>query len=199
MKVFQDTQDVQYLQSIMEKDEQKVRFIHQYLKPLLHSGLSRILKDIKTKGFDVFSIIQFLACLPLMGLYTIGGIFPSEYAGFVLCKKDTFYRLKNNPNIPWRKLMLSIAKRFYTLSLKHSQEQSGDENQSPTCFIFDDTDLDKTGKKIEGVSKIWSHVHHRQILGFKGLFLGRWDGKTFLPINFSLHREKGKIILNLLA
>lgn len=194
MKVIQDTQDVQYLQSIMEKDEQKSRFIQQYLKPLLHSGLCMILKGIKSKGFGALSIIQFLTCLPLMGLYTIGGIYPSEYASFVLCKKDTFYRLKNNPNIPWRKIMSSIARRFLKLSTKHVQEQSEDEIQNPSAFIFDDTDLTKTGEKIEGVSKVWSHVHHRTVLGFKGLFLGLWDGKSFLPVDFSLHREKGNKI-----
>jgi len=189
MKVFQDTQDVQYLQSIMEKDEQKSRFIQQYLKPLLHSGISRILKGIKTKGFDSLSIIQFLACLPLMGLYTIGGIYPSEYSNFVLCKKDVFYRLKNNPNIPWRKLVYSIARRFLKLSQPACLE--GD-TESPKYFIFDDTDVQKTGQKIEGVGNIWSHVQHGSILGYKILVLGIYDGASFIPLDFSIHREKGK-------
>ena len=189
MKVFQDTQDVQYLQGIMEKDEQKSRFIQQYLKPLLHSGISRILKGIKIKGFDSLSIIQFLACLPLMGLYTIGGIYPSEYSNFVLCKKDVFYRLKNNPNIPWRKLMYSIARRFFKLS--QPALLKGD-TESPKYFIFDDTDVEKTGQKIEGVGRIHSHVRHASILGYKVLVLGIWDGLSFVPIDFSIHREKGK-------
>jgi len=192
MKVFQDTPITQYLQDIMEEDEQKSRFIQQYLKPLLHSGISRILKGIKTKGFDVVSIVQFLACLPLMGLYSIGAVYPSEYANFMLCQKDVFYRLKNNPNLPWRKILISISRRFLKLVLTKGAQSSDEKTSSPKCFIFDDTDIPKTGQKIEGVGKIWSHVHHRTILGFKGLFLGFWDGKSFLPINFSLHREKGK-------
>jgi len=191
MIVFQDTQDLHNLQSIMKKDAQKSRFIQQYLKPLPHSGLCRILKNIKSKGFGALFIIQFLACLPLMGLYTIGGIFPSEYATFVLCKKDTFYRLKNNANIPWRKIMASITRRFLSLSAKRTASQIQDEKSGSSCFIFDDTDLSKTGEKIEGVSRIWSHVNHAYFLGFKGLFFGLWDGKSFLPTNFSLHREKG--------
>jgi hypothetical protein len=192
MKVFQDTQVVQYLQSIMEKDEQKSRFVQQYLKPLIHSGLFRILKGVKTKGFNVLSIVQFLACLPLMGLHTIGGIFPSEYAGFVLCQKDVFYRLKNNPNLPWRKIVSSISRRFLKLAQTKGEQQVDEKTNSPKCFLFDDTDITKTGQKIEGVSKIWSHVQHRTVLGFKALFLGFWDGKSFLPIDFSLHREKSK-------
>jgi len=192
MKVFQDTQDVQYLQSLLEKDEQKSRFIQQYLKPLLHTGLYRILKGIKTKGFNTIAIVQFLACLPLLGLYSIGAIFPSEYAGFVLCQKDVFYRLKNNANIPWRKIVASISRRFLSLIQKKTAQVADEKSSSPTCFIFDDTDIKKTGQKIEGVGRIWSHVQHSAVLGFKALFLGYWDGKSFLPIDFSLHREKGK-------
>jgi len=192
MKVFQDTQATQYLQSIMEKDEQKSRFIQQYLKPLIHSGIFRIFQGVKTKGFNALGVVQFLACLPLMGLYSIGAIFPSEYASFVLCQKDVFYRLKNNPNIPWRKIVASISRRFLKLVQPKSADQAAEKMSSPSCFIFDDTDIHKTGQKIEGISKIWSHVQHRSILGFKGLFLGFWDGKSFLPIDFSLHREKGK-------
>jgi len=192
MKVFQDTQDVQYLQSIMEKDEQKSRFIQQYLKPLLHSGIFRILSGVKTRGFNTIAIVQFLTCLPLMGLYSIGAIFPSEYAGFVLCQKDVFYRLKNNPNLPWRKIVSSISRRFLKMALTKGAPQIDKKTSNPNCFIFDDTDLTKTGQKIEGIGKIWSHVRHGSVLGFKALFLGYWDGKSFLPIDFSLHREKGK-------
>jgi hypothetical protein len=189
MKVFQDTQDVQYLQSIMEKDEQKSRFIQQYLNPLLHSGINRILKGIKIKGFDSLSIIQFLALLPLMGLYTIAGVYPSEYSAFVLCKKDVFYRLKNNPNIPWRKLLYSIARRFFKLGEPTCLQSDTEE---PKYFIFDDTDVQKTGQKIEGVGRIYSHVQHISILGYKLLVLGVWDGLSFIPVDFSIHREKGK-------
>jgi hypothetical protein len=35
-------------------------------------------------------------------------------------------------------------------------------------------------------------VAHTSVLGFKGLVLGYWDSKTFLSLDFSLHKEKGK-------
>jgi hypothetical protein len=186
MKVFQDTQAVQYLQDYFQEDAQTSHFLQQYLKPLLHSGLGRIIHCIKRKGFSVMGIVQFFTLLPLMGLYSIGGIYPSEYAPFVLCGKDTLYRIKNNANIPWRKLLWSVGRRFLKLAGSACQDTG-----SPKCLILDDTDLGKTGKKIEGVGKIWSHVFGRQILGFKMLTMGLWDGKSFLPVDFSLHREKG--------
>ena len=60
------------------------------------------------------------------------------------------------------------------------------------CFIADDTAIEKCGKTLEGISRIWDHVFHRSVLGFKGLFLAFWDGVNFLPIDFSLHNEMGK-------
>ena len=59
------------------------------------------------------------------------------------------------------------------------------------ALIFDDSPLEKTGVKIEGVSKIHDHVTGRFILGYKILVCGYWDGDNFIPIDFSLHRERG--------
>lgn len=42
------------------------------------------------------------------------------------------------------------------------------------------------------MSKVFDHVSQRYLLGYKLLCLGFWDGKSFLPLDFSLHREKGR-------
>ncbi len=36
------------------------------------------------------------------------------------------------------------------------------------------------------------HVSKRYLLGFKINLLGYWDGKTFIPVDFEIHRKKGK-------
>lgn len=59
-------------------------------------------------------------------------------------------------------------------------------------MIFDDTSIAKTGKKIEGVSKIFDHVSHGYILGFKLLVTEYWNGSVFIPVDFSFHRESKK-------
>jgi len=66
------------------------------------------------------------------------------------------------------------------------------DGQAVTCFVVDDTDCPKTGRKIEFIGKIFSHVVKTWILGFKLLTLGFWDGKSFIPVDFSVHHEKGK-------
>ncbi len=60
------------------------------------------------------------------------------------------------------------------------------------CFIADDSDIEKQGRKFEGISRIFNHVIGKHIFGFKLLVLGLWDGKSFLPVDFSFHNEKGK-------
>ena len=66
------------------------------------------------------------------------------------------------------------------------------KNPSTACLILDDTDLKKTGFAMEMVSRVWSHAEGKAVLGFKGLFLGWCDDKSFLALDFSIHREKGK-------
>ena len=65
-------------------------------------------------------------------------------------------------------------------------------DEHDTCAIIDDTTFQKSGIQIEGVSKVFDHVTHNFIYGMKCLTLALSDGKSCYPIDFSLHREKGK-------
>ena len=56
MKVFKDTHPLAYLQELAEDETQKNNFINQYLKPLLHGGLTRMLKRVKARGFDIVEV-----------------------------------------------------------------------------------------------------------------------------------------------
>jgi hypothetical protein len=102
--------------------------------------------------------------------------------------KDVFYRLKNNSKICWRLILWHIAMRF--IHITESENHPGDK-LSPHYLIFDDTTLEKTGKKIECIGKVYDHVDHQFVLGFKALIMLYWDGKSSIPLDFSLHSEKG--------
>lgn len=102
--------------------------------------------------------------------------------------KDVFYRLKNNPNINWRLLGYSVSIKLIRLAEKRGEKPA----DSHSCLIIDDTDLPKTGRCIELIGRVWSHVINRSRLGFKGLFMGFHDGKSFFGLDFALHGEKGK-------
>mgnify|MGYP002474812183 CR=1 FL=1 len=67
-----------------------------------------------------------------------------------------------------------------------------DSDENDTCAILDDTTFQKSGIRIKGVSKVFDHVTHSFIYGMKCLTLALSDGKRCYPIDFSIHREKGK-------
>ena len=58
--------------------------------------------------------------------------------------------------------------------------------------MIDDSVLAKTGKFIEKVSRVWDHVSGRYVLVYKFLVMTYWDGISCIPVDFSVHREKGK-------
>ena len=100
--------------------------------------------------------------------------------------KDQFYRLLNDGSVAWRTVGYKVFGRLKKL-LESRGAASG-----PTCLIADDSDLPKTGRRMELIGKVFSHVSNSMILEFKMLTLAYSDGKTLLPVDFSLHGEKGK-------
>ncbi len=42
------------------------------------------------------------------------------------------------------------------------------------------------------IGKVFDHCSHTYKLGMKLLTIGFWDGKSFLPLDFSIHNEQGK-------
>lgn len=98
-----------------------------------------------------------------------------------------FYRFMEQDNIDWRKLVYLVSIR-----LLNRISSRKDSKESLQCLIIDDTDLPKTGFKTEMIGRIYSHVLHKSVLGFKGLFLCHTDGKTQTLLDFSLHGEEGK-------
>lgn len=82
---------------------------------------------------------------------------------------------------------------FSKQALKVIRGNSGDSGkQGPRCLIVDDSLLQKSGKRIELMGKVYDHASHSYQLGMKMLTLGHSDGKCFLPLDFSLHHEPGK-------
>jgi hypothetical protein len=155
----------------------------------LKSHLS-VFDALKSKGLAISSLVNILVLLPFCGVtsiyaYVKSGINPSD----VGAKKDAYYDVKNNEFIDWRGLLMLHAKRLqYLLSKNQSTIINGIK-----ALIFDDTFLEKTGLKTEKVSRTYDHVSSRWIFGYKLLVCGFWDGGSFIPLDFSFHREKGTV------
>jgi hypothetical protein len=143
---------------------------------------------LKSKGFAISSLVSILIILPFYGIASVAqlmrcGIKQLDIKG----KKDAFYDVKNNEFIDWRKLLILHARRFKYLLTNNINKNS----DKITAIIFDDTKIEKTGKKIEKVGLMHDHVTNTFVFGYKLLVCGFWDGDSFIPLDFTLHREKG--------
>ena len=140
----------------------------------------------KQQGYSVTDIMTLLLMLPLMLVNSVNALYKSSYQNMIEMKKDTCYRLKNNACMPWRNLLLNVAKQFQKLVNPNK------EIAEKSAFILDDTIDSRTGRKIEKISYVHDHVAGRKksTLGFKNLTLGLFDGTSFNPLDFSLHAEK---------
>ena len=143
---------------------------------------------IKTKGLAISSLVSVLVILPFLGFASVNSLIKSGLKHInIKAKKDAYYDLKNNELISWRKLLFLHVKRFIYLTNKNIHLST----DGITAFIFDDSKIEKTGKNIELVGMVHDHSSQLYILGYKLLVCGFWDGCSFIPIDFSLHREKG--------
>ncbi len=153
----------------------------------LSEGLSEF-KWFKTRGYDFKMVLALLVSMVVSSDKTVNSYLNSPTGEGSTMGKDVFYRLKNSSIICWRMLMWHLVHRFLTVTSKDSDV----DDTSSRYLIFDDTTLSKTGKRIEKIGKVWDHVTNSYVLGFKLLVMMYWDGKSSIPLDFSLHREKGK-------
>jgi len=146
---------------------------------------------VKRCGFLVSTITTALIILPFIGVSSVLALIKSGLNKGEQCHKDAYYDVKNNPKINWRLLLFLIAKQFQSI-VKQAVNENTDvfvQKRSARALIFDDSALEKTGKNIEEIGYIHDHVRDIHILGFKLLVCGFWDGVSFIPIDFSLHKE----------
>jgi hypothetical protein len=185
-----DTNKISELKSNFVEDHKNQKFFDKIIGLLKLGKYHALFSSVKQKGIPVLQLISILITFPFLGQSNVHKFTNSYWNKFSKHGKDAYYRLKNNSKINWRGFLFAIIIR--TLSVFNSRKSDKEAtNQSVKAFIFDDTSIEKFGKFIEGVSRIWNHVVHRHVLGFQLLVMGLYNGTMFLPINFSLHREKG--------
>ena len=180
------TKSIHELQYFLKDEKQKEYSIVGLFKHFKSDELTRFFRTLKRSGIP-FSEAFLKLILMTVGQMTIFRSISID-GNNVDAGKDAYYGVKNTPFTNWRTLVMAMFLRFQTLK----QRSVTTNANGIKCFIADDTALEKRGKTLEGISRVWDHVFHRSILGFKGLFLAYWDNTNFLPIDFSLHNEIGK-------
>ena len=138
-----------------------------------------------------FTNVQVLNLLMLFPFFVVKNAY--QYSGSSLsrlfsCEKDMFYRFMNDGNVKWRKLLYAMNLQL----LRKISRSSETQNDRPVCLIIDDTDAPKSGRKCELIGKVFSHIDHKTILGYKCLTLLYTDGLSQLMLDFSIHGEEGR-------
>lgn len=181
-----DTTNISELNSFFTSSEKVCQTILWIIRSLKLDSKQLRTSDEDRLTYSSGNVLTLLLLFPLFQLSNVRSYSQSVLSKLFKGGKDVFYRFKNNEMINWRALHYQVNSQLIGIAT------SSEESTGYKCLIADDTDLPKTGWSIELIGRIWSHVTNSSKLGFKGLFLGYHDGKSFFGIDFSLHGEIGK-------
>ncbi len=152
--------------------------------------INDLLSKSKSKGENSAKIFQILFVLQYFDLKNIRNLYLSKKSQCIDFKKDVFYDFMKNEKIDWRRIMSLFTKQLFRIIQKKSVDVN--EVKTPTFFIVDDTLVEKSGKTIEKIGKVFDHCTRTYRIGMKLLTLGFWDGTSFIPLDMSIHNEPGK-------
>lgn len=159
------------------------------LKELNLSYINKILSKAKIKGIKSSAIFQTLFILRFLDFKNIQQLMLSGYSKELNHKKDVLYDFMKNNRVDWRRIVWLFVNQILKIIDRKSISKKSDTTK---YLIVDDSLLPKTGKKIELIGKVYDHCTHTYSIGIKLLTLGLWEGKSFIPLDFSLHNEPGK-------
>lgn len=146
---------------------------------------------VVSKRNCVYRLLAVFQCLLLFPCFGIRNAWRNQKYGtlepLITAKKDVFYRFMDNPAVDWRKALWSISVQLWKQICLRADHKSED-----ICLILDDTDHEKTGRTIEKIGRVHSHLAHKAVLGFKCLCMAVTDGVSQILLDFDIIGEKGK-------
>ena len=102
-------------------------------------------------------------------------------------QKNTFYNFMTSSRVNFRTLLQRVA-----MSCILKMTAASGESERKKFIVFDDTMIEKTGFRIEGVSKCYDHAGNRYVIGYKNLTATITDGIYNFVFDFSLVGESKK-------
>ena len=155
-------------------------------------GLGKLMRQAhitKGQGVPCSALLVYLLLIRLLEV-SVFCFYKSKWFGLLSAEvgKNCFYRFLSNPSYNWRSLLFGVAKQF----LRIVERRGGTCDDTPSFYIVDDTTLEKTGHHFEGLSRVFDHTDGSHKLGYKLLTLSFFDGKSSIPLDCSLHAEKGR-------
>ena len=131
---------------------------------------------VTSKCNCVYRLLTVFQCLLLFPCFGIKNAYRNQKYGtlepLIKARKDVFYRFMENPDIDWRKALWHISVQLWN-RIHHRSDHKADD----VCQVLDDTDHEKSGRTIERIGRVHTHLAHKSVLGFKCLWYGghRWS------------------------
>ena len=167
MLQYEDITKVQEIKGKFKKVWLSSEYLNSHLNILGFNKITKQFDWCKKSGYTFKDLISILLILPIIGISSVFSLSKNKDADINNCGKDSYYRLLSNQNIDWRSFLYQFVMQYLL-----KEELFTPEKDATKCLIFDDSDLAKTGKTIEGVSKIYNHVSKSFYLGYKILVAG---------------------------
>lgn len=139
----------------------------------------KVAKIKKLNGYSLICVIQFLVLL----VFTQKNFYvflqsnqPKKFA------KDVVYRFLNNPLHDWRRFFLKLS----TGIVNNFLDPLTNKERVKVLIVDDSLYSRNQSKKVELLARVFDHVTHRYVRGFRKLTVGWSDGASFVPLAFAL-------------
>ncbi|GEQ58143.1 IS4 family transposase [Tetragenococcus koreensis] len=141
----------------------------------------------KQKGYSPAIIFTFLFSLVFKGK-TLNQVLSGREADQYM-KKDTVYRLMNDPHNNWRSFLL----RFSASVIEKIHRLTDPSTHLRTLVLDDSTFYRNRSQKVPGLARLWDHALQKGYKDYRMLTLGFSDGYSFIPIDFGLLSGKNQV------
>ena len=169
------------MQSIISETSQNLTILSSIDRFMKSNKIPELLKQSnfgKEKGFSAYLIFRFIFCLVFTGKNLYRTLVSNAKCDI---GKDAVYRFMSSSKNNWRRFLLLLAsQQIRTISALTS-------NDRKAVLIVDDSLYDRSRSKcVELLSRVFDHVGHKYVKGFRMLTLAWSDGNTLIPVSFSL-------------
>lgn len=141
----------------------------------------------KRSGASAVDLFETALAVKLFSIGSVVGYFAKSMAGTAGFEKSALYRFLQNGLVDWRAALYELGKQLRPGEGKNA-------GTMPTAFILDDSPVEKSGRRIEGISSIHDHAAGRFVLGFKLLALAWFDGATCRVLDCAPVKEGTKAL-----
>jgi hypothetical protein len=167
------------------KDKQLNFTINRFFKDNKIGSILKQCNFSKEKGLSCIKIFQYIFMLVFTGKNLFRTL---ENKRNTIFSKDVVYRFLNSPKFNWRKFLLLLSSSI----IKNVIVPLTSKDRVNALIVDDSLYSRNRSKYVELLARVYDHVSHKYVRGFRLLTLGWSDGNTFLPLAFTLLSSEKK-------